>query len=218
MDRKQRRFLTTWIAFTFIFFTLSPGKRDQYILPAIPAFALFGGWFFNLVSQCSKDTFKKSISIPAYILSGLAGLFVLEGIAYLIIKTFWGEQLQNFIISKIEKGEYIDVNFAAIPIGLFIIIMTAAFTILLISTKRRNLTGIFIGTLLILGGGNYCINTQIYPAINNLKSGRVLTEKIAQYRDNNEPVGIYGFFPCGIYPACGLFPASNAKNPQRRRC
>lgn len=45
--RKESLFLSVWFIFIFFFFSLSTGKKDNYILPLYPAASLMVGWLWD---------------------------------------------------------------------------------------------------------------------------------------------------------------------------
>jgi len=47
VKRKEFLFLFIWFILIFLFFTLSKGKKDNYILPLYPAAAMFVGWLWD---------------------------------------------------------------------------------------------------------------------------------------------------------------------------
>jgi 4-amino-4-deoxy-L-arabinose transferase-like glycosyltransferase len=72
--RSQDRRLLAWIAVVIVFFSLSPSKRNLYILLAYPAAAL---WIASSWNDFSKIN-RLWITIPAWL---LMGLFLLLGLA-----------------------------------------------------------------------------------------------------------------------------------------
>ncbi len=77
--RKEFLFLSVWFLFIFIFFTLSKGKKDNYLLPLYPAAALMVGslWDLGLPSKEGKKGF-----LPGLLL--LSSLFCVSLILFLL--------------------------------------------------------------------------------------------------------------------------------------
>jgi 4-amino-4-deoxy-L-arabinose transferase-like glycosyltransferase len=79
--RKEFLFLFVWFAIVFFFFTLSKGKKDNYILPLYPATALMVGFLWDLgLDSTGKD---KKLLIPLIFLTSLF-LILLVGVLYRI--------------------------------------------------------------------------------------------------------------------------------------
>jgi 4-amino-4-deoxy-L-arabinose transferase-like glycosyltransferase len=64
MAREPFRFLSVWFLFTFLFFTVSPGKRDLYLLPCIPAVAIFCAWYFDRMAVASFEEQRGFFGLP----------------------------------------------------------------------------------------------------------------------------------------------------------
>ncbi len=68
-----------WAILVIVFFTGSTGKRDMYILPALPAFALAAAPYLEAISQ--RRGFRRAVAIyvavlgAVLVLGGLAALF-----------------------------------------------------------------------------------------------------------------------------------------------
>ena len=100
--KKDRSFLFnfSWFAFTLIFFSFSPSKRGQYVLPMYPAMAmLVSSFLFINKNVIAPIKYKK---IPLYIFSiiGVIAAIVLPFIAHKINKRL-GINLHNFGITLI---------------------------------------------------------------------------------------------------------------------
>ena len=75
--RKAFRFLTGWFSFLFIFFTLSVGKKDNYLLPLYPAAAIMVGslWDLGIQSEKGKRGFLSGLFVLLFLF--LAGVILL---------------------------------------------------------------------------------------------------------------------------------------------
>ncbi len=79
--RKEFLFLSVWFLFIFLFFTLSKGKKDNYLFPLYPAAALMVGglWDLGLPSKEGKKGFLPGLLLLTSLL--FAGLILfLSGI------------------------------------------------------------------------------------------------------------------------------------------
>ncbi|MBI2251439.1 MAG: glycosyltransferase family 39 protein [Armatimonadetes bacterium] len=84
-DNDKRKFLLSWIIFTFLFFTLVKTKLPNYILFIYPACAVMVGKFL-------KDASKKEIFLPLIFFS-LFTLSIILIFIFLVYSTFSGEYL-----------------------------------------------------------------------------------------------------------------------------
>ena len=69
--------LLLWIVLVVTFFSISPGKRGVYVLPALPAFALAcAPWLHELMARRNVQRTLFVISLVLVLVSGLAALYV----------------------------------------------------------------------------------------------------------------------------------------------
>ncbi len=68
--RKEFLFLSAWFLFIFLFFTLSKGKKDNYLFPIYPAAALMVGslWDLGLPSKEGKKGFLPGLLLLCFLL------------------------------------------------------------------------------------------------------------------------------------------------------
>ncbi|MBN1867297.1 glycosyltransferase family 39 protein [Candidatus Sumerlaeota bacterium] len=192
MPREPRRFITTWGLFALTFFSLSPGKRDQYLLPSIPAYALFCGWLFDRFERMPKGTYRRALSIPAYVNGVLAALLGLAaiGLDLLVVRS-----LPLLAPLRARLFEAVDLNGLDVarlnlwPFAAFCLIVA---TFHFIVARRKSAMGLFIGGVLLASGANVYANGWVLPSINGLKSGRMFTQRLAEFRtDPKQPIGTY---------------------------
>jgi 4-amino-4-deoxy-L-arabinose transferase-like glycosyltransferase len=68
-DQKSVRFILVWIIILFVFFSISRGKRPQYILSIYPAFALLIGYLGHKALQFWQERYyRRAIIIPSIVL------------------------------------------------------------------------------------------------------------------------------------------------------
>jgi len=71
-DRESLRFLLVWVISLLVFFSISRGKRPQYILSVYPALALLVGYLGDRAVQLFQDRYyRKAINIPSLVLLGI---------------------------------------------------------------------------------------------------------------------------------------------------
>jgi 4-amino-4-deoxy-L-arabinose transferase-like glycosyltransferase len=78
--RKEFLFLSVWFVFIFLFFTLSVGKKDNYLLPLYPAAAMMVGclWDLGIRSEAEgKGLLSELLFLILLFLAGMV-LFLLE--------------------------------------------------------------------------------------------------------------------------------------------
>ena len=64
------KFFIVWIAFIFIFFSLSKGKQEEYILQIYPAFSILLSWSFLYTYKCQNNIMlKKLVKLSVFLLS-----------------------------------------------------------------------------------------------------------------------------------------------------
>ncbi len=167
------KFNLCWFLFTFIFFSLSPGKRQQYIMPMYPALAMMAGYFFSLYIF-NGIKFDKKLSIPLIVL-----------IVVLILTTLGLKLIFNKIAEETKSTTTI-IKPAIAALTLLLLALLVFFLLLKKSSKTifYGITGISIAIMLVavIFG---------FPAINSSKSTRELCKLIDKYRGDNEVVAIY---------------------------
>jgi len=74
-DDKSLRFILVWIIVLFVFFSISVGKRPQYIFSIYPALALLVGYLGDRAVQFWEDRYyQKAIIIPSLVFFGILAL------------------------------------------------------------------------------------------------------------------------------------------------
>ena len=78
--RKEFLFLSIWFFFIFLFFTVSKGKKDNYLLPLYPAAALMVGavWDHGFQSEEGKKGFLPGLLLLTLLFFAGAVLFLLK--------------------------------------------------------------------------------------------------------------------------------------------
>ncbi|WP_166636878.1 ArnT family glycosyltransferase [Cognatilysobacter terrigena] len=72
--------LLTWVALVVVFFSLSAGKREVYILPALPMFCLaLGAWLPAAIEQPNARRLAFGLATALTLLLGIAGAMVVFG-------------------------------------------------------------------------------------------------------------------------------------------
>lgn len=77
-DYKSLRFILVWVISLFVFFSISRGKRPQYILSIYPALALLIGYLGDRAIQFWQDRYyRKAIIIPSLVLLVILALIAI---------------------------------------------------------------------------------------------------------------------------------------------
>ena len=96
IDKESLRFILIWVISLFIFFSISRGKRPQYILSIYPALALLVGYLGDRAIQLWQDKYyQKAIIIPSLV---FLSLIVLLAIAAPVVTGIYFKQWLNLAI------------------------------------------------------------------------------------------------------------------------
>ena len=170
------KFNLCWFLFTFIFFSLSPGKREQYIVPMYPALAMMVGYFFyTYIFEGIK--FDKKLSIPLIIF-----------ISALVVTAL----CMKLIFNKIEDVTETSITIIK-PIMASLPIIFLAFLILCLLLTKSART-IFYGITSISAVMMLIMIIFLFPAIDSSKSTRELCSLVDKLRGQDESIGIYKIF------------------------
>jgi len=166
--RRSWRFLLAWVGASFVFFSLSSGKRGLYLLPAFPAAAL-------LLADALLAELDARGRVPAWLgraAAGLGALFVLAGVGV----AAW----------PIENAE-VPWTFAAAVIAA-VGGAAAAWRFLAHAAPALRLGAIAAGA----AGIELAAFTVLFPAIDAEKSLRPFGRAVASLTAPEEPVGLVG--------------------------
>jgi len=166
--RRSWRFLLAWVGASFVFFSLSSGKRGLYLLPAFPAAAL-------LLADALLATVEARGRVPTWLgraAAGLGALFVLAGVGV----AAW----------PIEKAD-VPWTFAAAVIAA-VGGAALAWRALAHAAPALRLGAIAVGA----AGIELAAFTLLFPAIDAEKSLRPFGRAVASLTAPEEPVGLVG--------------------------
>lgn len=144
--RKAFLFLIVWFATVFLFFTLSKGKKDNYILPLYPAASLMVGSLWDL--RIDSEVKDRKLLIPLISLA-LCFLLIFIGVLFKIPDRFYPDfipyhSLSLLVSSSLLAGFLLSTLFLVMKKGWFsfiVVIVTLAFLHLHLSyalPKRLN--------------------------------------------------------------------------------
>jgi 4-amino-4-deoxy-L-arabinose transferase-like glycosyltransferase len=179
-ERKQFLFLGVWVMVIFLFFSLTKGKRDLYLLPLFPGGSLMVGKLWNDFTSSSKRTFRHEwISFPLY---GFMGFMLLAGVA----------------IPWVVSAKFPPFVTSSFPIAFLLVGGGLGMLVLLRIKYRRVIFFLLVG---IVGAGFFYTVRVVFPLINPYKSARFICqetvsriqpgEKLATYRFETAPYNYY---------------------------
>jgi 4-amino-4-deoxy-L-arabinose transferase-like glycosyltransferase len=156
--RKEFLFLSVWFFFLFLFFTLSIGKKDNYLLPLYPAAALMVGslWDLGFQSEEGKKGFLSGLLLLTFLF--------LTGIV--------------FLLSDIPQRLYSGIM-AYRSLGLFILLYLVAgsFLSFLVFVKKKKRAS-FISLVIAFAFFYLHLSYSIPPKFNPQRSAKAFSERI----------------------------------------
>lgn len=178
-DRKTLKFLLTWIIIILLFFSISKGKRPQYILSIYPALALLVGYLGDKAILLWEETFyKRAIIIPSIVLQFILALLALA--------------------VPIGVGIYFKPDFASMPefwmaIGMSLI--TIIFIVLIFSAWKREKVQqlLLLPAVYVLVFAIYGVHLVI-PKMEDYKSPRPFCEEIKIRLEQGAEWAMYNFY------------------------
>ena len=171
--RKDFLFLLIWFVVIFLFFTLSKGKRELYLLPLFPAASIMVGKLWDdFISGSMEPFWRQWIFFPLY---GLMGLTLIAGAAipWVVSMTF---------------PSYL-------PYSLPIAFLMVGGSLLLIALHRfKNHAAILFLLVGIMAGGFFYTLRVVFPLVNPYKSARFISQEVTSRIQPGQKLGLYGGF------------------------
>ena len=162
-----------WFAVVFIFFSITSGKRDIYVLPLYPAAALLTAWFLHeLRGQAQEKLIQRLGDYPCYILCGMA--FVLAVMFPIGVYHHFPE----YCVSTIP----------------FEIILIGGGLVMLRSLKQAR-TVFFTYTFSFVILASFAAGTVwVIPLVNRYKSAREICDKAVAMMRPGDPLAMFNCF------------------------
>lgn len=176
--RKAFLFLIVWFATVFLFFTLSKGKKDNYILPLYPAASLMAGVLWDLrIDSGGKD---KKLLLP---LISLASCFLLIfiGVLFKIPDRFYPDFSPYHSLSLVVS--------ASLLAGLLLS------TLFLVMEKRWFSFVVVIVTLTFL---HLDLSYALPKRLNEQRSMKAFSERILKRMEPGDELKVCFFRPTGL--------------------
>ncbi len=145
--------LLVWVSLVILFFSLSPGKRGVYILPALPAF----------VVACSPILVKIRKSLSANALSAITVFVISVFFIYIpYLCTYDTLSCPGFVSNDVKQ--------------FFIVILILGFAgqiIITLTATRHSILGMFVFVITFW----FIVGWWAYPELNKIKSERYIIEE-----------------------------------------
>ena len=182
--RRAWRFLVAIVGVSFVFFSISAGKRSLYMLPAVPAAALLCG---DAVTRWVHGTARPPRGL-AWLGGGLALLAAVVG--GVTLAASMGSPL---VVDRLEGMLHeIDLGLLAIFGGLSIALAATGVASWLALLRGRVAVASFVGV--VIGGVlafELAIFTLLFPAIDAVRSPREIAVAAAAFTEPGEPIGLF---------------------------
>ncbi len=155
--RPGPRFLVVWAVAVVVFFSIPVEKRDLYVLPAYPAFAILVGRAVTALEAGTK-AIPRALALAPHVL--IQGIVVLAGLALPVYAS---------------RSGVIPVKVALAPAVILVAMGIAAIVLASSGRMRRAATATIAGTALA-----YVVTaTLVFPALDPMKSARSFSLKLA---------------------------------------
>ena len=191
--RKEFLFAFVWFVVIFLFFSISKGKRNLYLLPLYPAASLMIGKFWEDAISASMERFRREwISIPLY---GLAVLILLAGLACPWVVWTWFPAYFSYSVAPA-----------------FLLVGGSLALFFSYRSKRHGI--VFLVIFGLMAGGFFYAQRVAFPIANSYKSARFICQEITSRIQPGEKLAIYGDFepaPFNFYTGIVPIPVLNEK-------
>jgi 4-amino-4-deoxy-L-arabinose transferase-like glycosyltransferase len=169
--RKEFLFLSVWFFFIFLFFTLSKGKKDNYLLPLYPAAAMMVGilWDFGFQSGEGRKGFLSGLLLLTFLF--LAGLVLL--------------------LLEIPQRFYpVSGDYQGLGLSIVFYLLLGSFLSLIFSIKKKKWAS-FISLMIPFALFHLHLSYSLPPEINCQKSAKAFSEKILKRMEIGDDLKTY---------------------------
>lgn len=181
--RKEFLFLTVWFSFLFLFFTLSVGKKDNYLLPLYPATAMMVGSLWNLGFESEKG--RKGF---------LVGLLLLTFLFFAGMVLLLSDIPQRLFRQKI----YVEIApYRAFGFFVFAYLSAGSFLSLLLFFKKKKQAA-FISLMITCVFFYLHLSYFIPPKLNPRRSTKAFSERILKRMGPGDDLKTYGLESNGL--------------------
>ena len=176
-NRREFLFLSIWFFFIFLFFTLSKGKKDNYLLPLYPAAALMVGalWDHGLQSEEGRKGFLSGLLLLTLLFFGASVLF----------------------LSKIPQRSYPALmDYHSLGLSVLCYLLAGSFFSLVFFIKKRKWASfISLMTALALFHLHLCF---LLPQFDPQRSAKAFSEKILKRMEAGDELKTYSLKSNGL--------------------
>lgn len=191
MPLQTRRFLLSWFLFTLVFFSLSPGKRDQYLLPCWPAIGLALGWAFDRALD-GGEGLRRWFSIGNRAIGILFLILAAAAVAAHLTLVSRAVPIAALDAKILESGGEDALRLAAgVPAGVAAVPLFLGAAILLFMGRANPALSGFWGNAFASITLWIAAAVFLLPQVNPLKSGREFCDTIDRIWNPGEQVAMY---------------------------
>ena len=161
-------FLVLWFLVVFLFFSASDTKRDLYLMPLLPAAAVFTAHYIDdlVALRLPQGPLYRSLALIFFALIALSGLMLLPAMWMLRPETFW----------------------ISLPVAGVLAAGGAAAVVYVVQRKPLKLVAAIILTMV---SGFLCIVNWIFPYVESFKSRRFFSTEVRRIVPAAATVYIY---------------------------
>ncbi len=193
-------FLFVWFVSIFLFFSLSKGKREIYLLPLYPAASLLVGrfWDAHLTGPGRYSIREIWVTLPTYlfiIFFFLMGIFLYAApaIASSSIGPSTPKMLKMIVHGAGAGAKYLSY----VPrwsIHPFILLLLGSSILLALAHGLKYKLLVFVLVVVIVGVGFFYGTRMIFPLVNPYKSARFISKEIMRMVRPGDKLAMYGDF------------------------
>lgn len=185
--RRAWRFLLAWFGASFVFFSLSSGKRGLYLFPAFPAATL-------LIADASLRWLEGRAAPPRLLGAGAAlfgALLAAAGVVVILASTGAPQALDLFhraeVMEEIRRAWALSFGIALVSV----VIGALAGWLVLVRVRARGpaFAGLLVAAAFAV---HLAIRGLLFPAIEPIDSPRPIAAAAAAVTPEGEPIGLVG--------------------------
>ena len=180
------RFLLVYALFVVVFFSISTEKRDLYILPAVPIFALLSarltsaivGWW-KVADDAVEIPGQRWVTVPLAIIGAL--MLVVGIAAPIVVGRAQDDRTQaavGFVFWKLknvsDSMQAYEAGTSETAAAILAVVMTAGGALILLAAARGRTLAAAQRTAATMAVALLVLVTFLYPALEPTKSGREL--------------------------------------------
>lgn len=178
-NNKEFLLISIWSIFIFLFFTLSKGKKDNYILPLYPAVAMMVGVLWD-----------------SHIRSREEGKGFILGLIFIILALLIGSVL--FLTGVPQRFYPALTAFHSTVLSVLLYLLVGLFLSLFFFYKKRGWTS-FISLVVTFTVLHLHLSYSLAPKFNAQRSMKVFSERVLKRMGEGDELKVCFFRPTGLY-------------------